>query len=79
MVFRDYLWVRRMAQPRFANGAQCAQRDGGVPGCGTRNRLAGDLERGWTRDDLMRIEPADILADPVFATSADPLPESNRT
>jgi AAA lid domain len=34
------------------------------------HRLATDLHRGWTRDDLMRLEPADILADPVFATPA---------
>ena len=25
------------------------------------HRLASDLLRNWTRDDLMRLEPADIL------------------
>jgi hypothetical protein len=26
------------------------------------HRLASDLDRHWTRDDLMRIEPEDIFA-----------------
>ena len=27
------------------------------------HRLAADLHRSWTRDDLMRLEPVDILPD----------------
>jgi AAA lid domain len=27
------------------------------------HRLATDLHRNWTRDDLMRLEPVDILPD----------------
>jgi probable Rubsico expression protein CbbX len=68
VVFRDYL-VRRMRQPRFAN-ARSVRNAMERARLRHAHRLAGDLERGWTRDDLMRIEPADILADPVFATAA---------
>jgi len=38
------------------------------------HRLAADLHRGWTRDDLMRLEPADILPE-----NADVLLEHNTT
>ena len=34
------------------------------------NRLAADPELGRSKDDLMRIEAADILASPLFASSA---------
>jgi probable Rubsico expression protein CbbX len=67
VVFRDYL-ARRMRQPRFAN-ARSVRNAMERARLRHAHRLAGDLERGWTRDDLMRIEPADILADPVFATA----------
>jgi probable Rubsico expression protein CbbX len=81
VAFRDYL-VRRMGQPRFAN-ARSVRNAMERARLRHAHRLATDLHRGWTRDDLMRLEPADILADPVFATpageSADRLSESNRT
>ncbi len=67
VVFRDYL-TRRMQQPRFAN-ARSVRNAMERARLRHAHRLATDLERGWTRDDLMRIEPADILADPVFATA----------
>jgi hypothetical protein len=28
---------------------------------GLRQRLATDLDRSWNRDDLMRLEPADVV------------------
>ncbi len=68
VVFRDYL-ARRMQQPRFAN-ARSVRNAMERARLRHAHRLATDLERGWTRDDLMRIEPADILADPGFATAA---------
>ena len=34
------------------------------------HRLASDPELSRTRDDLMRIEPADILTSPVFPPEA---------
>ena len=48
--FRDYLSLQ-MRQPRFANARS------------VRNayRLATDPERHWSKDDLMRLEPSDIL------------------
>jgi probable Rubsico expression protein CbbX len=66
VVFRDYL-VARMGQPRFAN-ARSVRNAMERARLRHAHRLAGDPDRGWTRDDLMRIEPADILADPVFTT-----------
>ncbi|HEY6274694.1 MAG TPA: hypothetical protein VIX86_00015 [Streptosporangiaceae bacterium] len=61
MAFRDYL-TRRMQQPRFAN-ARSVRNAMERARLRHAHRLATDLERGWTRDDLMRLEPADILAD----------------
>jgi probable Rubsico expression protein CbbX len=71
VVFRDYL-ARRMAQPRFAN-ARSVRNAMERARLRHAHRLATDLERGWTRDDLMRLEPADILADPVFTTTPEPV------
>jgi hypothetical protein len=34
------------------------------------HRLAADPELSRSKDDLMRIEPTDILTSPVFSTSA---------
>jgi hypothetical protein len=72
VAFRDYL-TRRMQQPRFAN-ARSVRNAMERARLRHAHRLASDLHRRWTRDDLMRLEPADILAD-----SADLLLESNRT
>jgi probable Rubsico expression protein CbbX len=68
VAFRDYL-ARQMAQPRFAN-ARSVRNAMERARLRHAHRLATDLDRGWTRDDLMRLEPADILADPVFAAAA---------
>jgi probable Rubsico expression protein CbbX len=71
VAFREYL-VRRMAQPRFAN-ARSVRNAMERARLRHAHRLATDLDRGWTRDDLMRLEPADILPD------SDALLEHNRT
>jgi len=56
---RDYLSVR-MTQPRFAN-ARSVRND--LENARLRHafRLAADPERHWTKDDLMRLHPSDIL------------------
>jgi hypothetical protein len=61
--FREYL-TRRMQQPRFANGRSVRN---ALERARLRhaNRLLGDRERIWSRDDLMRIEPVDIPASRV--------------
>ncbi len=57
--FRDYLSVR-MRQPRFANARSVRNE---LENARLRHayRLAADLDRHWTRDDLMRLEPPDVL------------------
>jgi len=69
---REYL-TRQMAEPQFAN-ARSVRNELERARLRHAHRLASDLHRHWTRDDLMRLEPADILAD-----STDPLLERNRT
>lgn len=66
--FRDYL-IRRMRQPRFAN-ARSVRNELERARLRHAHRLASDLHRQWTRDDLMRIEPEDI-----FGHSSDALLE----
>jgi probable Rubsico expression protein CbbX len=66
--FRDYL-TQRMQQPRFAN-ARSVRNELERARLRHAHRLASDLHRHWTRDDLMRIEPEDIFTD-----SADALME----
>ncbi len=58
--FRDYL-THRMQRPLFAN-ARTVRNKLELARLRHANRLASDLDRVWTRDDLMRIEPTDILA-----------------
>jgi probable Rubsico expression protein CbbX len=68
-VFREYL-VRRMSQPRFAN-ARSVRNALERARLRQANRLvaaAGPL----TREDLMRLEPADFLASRVFSGSESP-------
>jgi probable Rubsico expression protein CbbX len=60
VVFRDYL-VRMMRRPYFAN-ARSVRNELELARLRHAHRLAADLERHWGRDDLMRIEPMDILA-----------------
>jgi probable Rubsico expression protein CbbX len=63
--FRDHLALR-MTQPRFAN-ARSVRNDLESARLRHAYRLALDPERQWTRDDLMRLEPSDVLP------SRDPL------
>jgi len=59
---RDYLSIR-MAQPRFGNARSVRNE---LENARLRHafRLAADPERHWTKDDLMRLEPSDILPSP---------------
>jgi probable Rubsico expression protein CbbX len=63
--FRQYL-AGRMEQPRFANARDVRNE---LERARLRHayRLAADGELGRSRDDLMRLEPADILAGDVFS------------
>jgi probable Rubsico expression protein CbbX len=65
---RDYL-SRRMRQPRFAN-ARSVRNALERARLRHANRLLSEPDRSWTRDDLMRLEPADLLASRVFAEPA---------
>jgi probable Rubsico expression protein CbbX len=58
---RDYLSIR-MTQPRFANARSVRNE---LENARLRHafRLAADPDRPWTKDDLMRLEPTDILPD----------------
>jgi probable Rubsico expression protein CbbX len=65
--FRDYLAVRR-TQPRFGN-ARTVRNDLESARLRHAYRLAADPERRWGKDDLMRLEPSDILPDGDFPGS----------
>jgi probable Rubsico expression protein CbbX len=67
---RDYL-TRQMDDPHFAN-ARSVRNELERSRLRHAHRLASDLHRHWTRDDLMRLEPADILADLVIERSPQP-------
>jgi hypothetical protein len=62
--FREYLMIR-MRQPLFAN-ARSVRNELERARLRHAHRLATDTERGWNRDDLMRIEREDILASEAF-------------
>jgi AAA lid domain len=66
--FRDYL-SRRMTQPRFAN-ARSVRNELERARLRHAHRLASDPELSRSKDDLMRIEPADILSSSAFSLSA---------
>ena len=57
--FRQYL-SRRMRGPRFAN-ARSVRNELERTRLRHARRVATDASRGWNRDDLMRLEPSDIL------------------
>jgi probable Rubsico expression protein CbbX len=59
--FRGYLSLR-MGQPRFANARSVRNE---LENARLRHayRLAAEPERRWSKDDLMRLEPPDILPD----------------
>jgi probable Rubsico expression protein CbbX len=58
-VFGEFV-ARQMAEPSFAN-ARSVRNDLDRARLRHAHRLAGDTARGWSRDDLMRLEPEDIL------------------
>jgi probable Rubsico expression protein CbbX len=62
--FRDYLSLQ-MRQPRFAN-ARSVRNDLESAWLRQAYRLAADPERQWSKDDLMRLEPSDILPAATF-------------
>jgi probable Rubsico expression protein CbbX len=66
--FREYLTLR-IQQPRFAN-ARSVRNELERARMRHAHRLASDPELSRSKDDLMRIQAADILASPVF-TLAD--------
>jgi probable Rubsico expression protein CbbX len=63
--FRDYL-AGQMQQPQFAN-ARSVRNELEQARLRHAHRLASDMDRQWSRDDLMRIEPADVLPHPDAA------------
>jgi probable Rubsico expression protein CbbX len=68
--FRRYL-ERRISQPRFANGRSVRN---ALERARLRqaNRIVTSQQRKWGREDLMRIEPEDILASRVMAEEPEP-------
>jgi probable Rubsico expression protein CbbX len=67
VTFRNYLTLR-MQQPRFAN-ARSVRNELERARLRHAYRLASDPELSRSKDDLMRIEPADILTSSVFSMS----------
>jgi probable Rubsico expression protein CbbX len=68
VTLREYL-TRQMQRPEFAN-ARSVRNEMEHARLRHAHRLAADLHRGWTRDDLMRLESTDIQARDVFSLSA---------
>jgi probable Rubsico expression protein CbbX len=66
--FRDYLTLR-MRQPRFAN-ARSVRNELERARLRHAHRLVSDPDLSRSKDDLMRIESADILSSPVFSRPA---------
>jgi Xaa-Pro aminopeptidase len=52
--------TRLMAEPHFAN-ARTVRNELELARLRHAHRISSDLHREWNRDDLMRLEPADIL------------------
>jgi probable Rubsico expression protein CbbX len=63
--FREYLTVR-MRQPRFAN-ARSVRNELERARLRHAHRLASEPQLDRSRDDLMRLESADILTSPIFS------------
>ncbi len=56
---------RMMTEPHFAN-ARTVRNELELARLRHAHRIASDVHREWTRDELMRLEPTDVLAgDPV--------------
>ena len=66
--FREYLTLR-MRQPRFAN-ARSVRNELERARLRHAHRLAANSQLSRSRDDLMRLEPLDILTSPAFSLSA---------
>jgi probable Rubsico expression protein CbbX len=66
--FREYLAIR-MQQPLFAN-ARSVRNELERARLRHAHRLATDQQRRWGRDDLMRLEPEDILTGRAFPAPA---------
>ncbi len=62
---------RRMHEARFAN-ARSVRNELDRARLRHAHRLAASPDRSWGRDDLMRIEPADILGDDAALSLAEP-------
>jgi hypothetical protein len=62
VAFSDYLSVHR-TQSHFANARSVRN---ALEAARLRHafRLASEPDRPWSMDDLMRLEPPDVLADP---------------
>jgi probable Rubsico expression protein CbbX len=71
--FRHYL-ATQISQPRFAN-ARDVRNELERARLRHAHRLASDPHHPWTRDDLMRIEPADILTSGSIALPGTASPE----
>ena len=69
LAFRDYL-TGRMSQPHFAN-ARTVRNELERARLRHAHRLAGDPELSRSKDDLMRIEPTDIMTIPALSVVAD--------
>ena len=65
LAFREYMTLR-MAQPRFAN-ARSVRNELERARLRHAFRLAAEPELDRSKDDLMRLEAADILASPLFS------------
>ena len=78
MAFGEYLTLR-MGQPRFAN-ARSVRNELERARLRHAHRLAAEPELSRSKDDLMRLEAADILASPLFslAESMSAIEESAR-
>jgi probable Rubsico expression protein CbbX len=72
-VFRHYL-ERRVSQPRFAN-ARSVRNALERARLRQANRIVSSGQRRWGRQDLMRIEPDDILGSRVMAEAPAGLPD----
>jgi hypothetical protein len=56
---------RMMTEPHFAN-ARTVRNELELARLRHAHRISSDVHREWTRDELMRLEPTDVLAgDPV--------------
>ena len=61
---------RMMTEPHFAN-ARTVRNELELARMRHAHRISSDLHREWSRDDLMRLEPADILAgEPVSGSQS---------